>query len=113
MKNALDLIGKDPFENKVAGLIGLAGGETDAINSLNNLMVICRSFHCWVSPNTVSISNTRKIFDAQQNINNLKIVKRLFQAGYSTAVFANILRNFNQQLLTPPETLIYSAVNIN
>lgn len=98
LKNAIDLIGKAPFENKVAGLIGLAGGAIGALNSINNLMVICRSLHCWVSPYIVSISNTPKIFNLQKNINDVKIVKRLFQLGYSTAVFASVLKRFNLKL---------------
>lgn len=94
LKNAIDLLGKIPFENKVVGLIGLAGGDAGAVNSINNLMIICRSLHCWVSPYTVSIANTQKIFDSKQNINEIKIVKRLFQLGYSTTIFASKLKKF-------------------
>jgi FMN reductase len=99
LKNTIDLLGKAPFENKVVGLIGLAGGATGAMNSLNNLMIICRSLHCWVSPYMVSIASTHKVFDPQKNISEVKIVKRLFQLGYSTAMFACNLKKLNSNLL--------------
>lgn len=112
LKNALDLIGKVPFENKLVGLIGLAGGAAGAINSLNNLMIICRSLHCWVSPYMVSIANTKKIFDTQLNIKDIKIVKRLFQLGYSTAIFACNFKKINTELLCNYEENL-TTIDIN
>jgi NAD(P)H-dependent FMN reductase len=112
LKNAIDLLGKTAFENKVTGLIGLAGGAAGAISSLNNLMIICRSLHSWVSPHVVSIANAHKVFDSQQKIKEVKILKRLFQLGYLTAMFACNLMKINSDLLCNLKANL-SAINAN
>lgn len=94
LKYTLDLLDKEQFENKVAGIIGVAGGNMGAVNSLNNLMIICRSLHCWVSPYGVSIANAGRVFDEQKNITDKKIEKRLFRLGFTTAKFADITGNY-------------------
>jgi NAD(P)H-dependent FMN reductase len=50
LKNALDLTGFREFQGKVVGLVGVAGGSTGAINSLNGLRTVCRSLRAWVIP---------------------------------------------------------------
>jgi multimeric flavodoxin WrbA len=35
LKNMLDLMGQQEFEGKIVGIVGVAGGHTGAINSLN------------------------------------------------------------------------------
>ena len=89
LKNAIDLLRKEHFENKVVGLVGVAGGALGATNSLNHLSVICRSLHCWVSPYQVSIANSGKVFDEQKNILDERIKNRLINLGKTIAKFAN------------------------
>jgi NAD(P)H-dependent FMN reductase len=95
LKYTLDLLDREQFENKVAGIIGVAGGDMGAVNSLNNLMIICRSLHCWVSPYGVSIAKAGEVFDKQKNITDKKIENRLSRLGFTTAKFADIIGNHN------------------
>jgi NAD(P)H-dependent FMN reductase len=92
LKNALDLLRKEQFENKVVGLVGVAGGELGATNSLNNLSVICRTLHCWVSPHQVSIANSGSVFDKHKKLLDKGIKKRLINLGHSTAKFTSLNR---------------------
>ena len=46
LKAMLDLMGPDEFEGKIVGLVGVAGGITGAIQSLNTLRTIGRNLHC-------------------------------------------------------------------
>ncbi len=43
LKNMLDLMGVDELEGKILGIVGVAGGHTGAINSLNTMRTIGRN----------------------------------------------------------------------
>jgi NAD(P)H-dependent FMN reductase len=88
LKNALDLMGFDEFQGKMIGLIGLAGGSTGAINSLNHLRTVGRQLHAWVLPQQVSIARSHHAFDEDGNLLDKDIEKRLLEMGREVARFA-------------------------
>jgi FMN reductase len=61
LKNALDLLGTEHLEGKVAGLISVLGGEANS-NALNDLSRILRSCHAWVIPHQVAVGRSGKVF---------------------------------------------------
>jgi NAD(P)H-dependent FMN reductase len=91
LKTAVDFLAKGQLKNKFAGLVGVAGGGAGAVNALNCLMLICRSLHCWVSPNVVSIASAGTKFDRDGNILDKNIGDRLFNLGYDIAKYASLI----------------------
>ncbi len=61
LKNALDLLGAEQLEGKVAGSISVLGGTTDS-NALNDVCRILRSCHSWVIPHHIAIGRPDKVF---------------------------------------------------
>ena len=81
LKNALDLMGPDQFEGKVVGLVGVAGGHTGAINSLNTMRTIGRNLHAWVVPQEVSVANSGELFDEDGSLKEPTLDQRLRDLG--------------------------------
>ena len=90
LKNMLDLMTIDDFETKIVGLIGVAGGHTGAINSLNTMKTICRNLHCWVLPQDVSISNSSRMFGDDENATDPALQVRLLNIGRQAVKFASL-----------------------
>jgi NAD(P)H-dependent FMN reductase len=88
LKNALDLMGFSEFQGKVLGLVGVAGGQTGAINSLNGLRTVGRSLRAWVIPSQVSISEAWRVFDDSGQIKNDELENQLREVGRQVARFA-------------------------
>lgn len=88
LKNALDLMGFNEFQGKVLGLVGVAGGSTGAINSLNALRTVGRSLRAWVIPTQVSIPQARKAFDDDGQLKDKELEKRLYELGREISRFA-------------------------
>lgn len=88
LKNALDLATSDEFEGKMVGLIGLAGGQMGATNTLNHLQTVGRNLHAWVVPTQVSIANSSDAFDAQGEPTRPELGNRLRAVGKQVAHFA-------------------------
>lgn len=88
LKNALDLMGFSEFQGKVLGLVGVAGGQTGAINSLNGLRTVGRSLRAWVVPSQVSISEAWRVFDDAGQIKDEKLAHQLREVGRQVARFA-------------------------
>jgi NAD(P)H-dependent FMN reductase len=88
LKNALDHTGFAEWEGKMIALIGVSGGRMGAFNALNSLRDIGRSLHAWVIPEQVSIPEAYKCFDAEGNVKDQAIEKRLAEAGRQVARFA-------------------------
>jgi len=88
LKNALDLMGFQQFQGKVIGLLGVAGGSTGAINSLNGLRNVGRSLRAWVVPNQVSIPQAWRVFDKSEQIKDSGLETRLVDLGSEVARFA-------------------------
>lgn len=91
LKNALDLMGFDEFQGKVIGLVGVAGGQTGAINSLNSLRTIGRSLRAWVIPHQVSIPQAWRVFDSSGQLKASGLEKRLLEVGQGVTRFAYLL----------------------
>ncbi len=81
-------MGFNEFQGKVLGLIGVAGGSTGAINSLNGLRTIGRALRAWVIPNQVSIPQAWQMFDDSGQIKDSDLEKRLKEVGHEVARFA-------------------------
>lgn len=92
LKNMLDLMTIDDFETKIVGLVGVAGGYTGAINSLNTMKTICRNLHCWVLPQDVSISNSSRVFGDDGNASDPALQVRLLNVGRQAVKFASLQR---------------------
>lgn len=88
LKNALDHMGFDEFEGKMAGIIGLAGGVMGAGNALNHLRTICRQLHAWVVPGEVSIPISHDAFAPDGSPKDSKLADRLERLGTEVARFA-------------------------
>jgi NAD(P)H-dependent FMN reductase len=61
LKNALDLLGPEHLEGKVAGVISVLGGATNS-NALNDLSRILRCCHAWVLPEYIAIARAQAVF---------------------------------------------------
>jgi FMN reductase len=96
LKNMLDLMSIDDFETKIIGLVGVAGGNIGAINSLNTMKTICRNLHCWVLPQEVSIANSAQTFNNDGTANDLAIEERLLNVGRQVVKFAAMQRKVQQ-----------------
>jgi FMN reductase len=96
LKNMLDLMVIDDFETKIVGLVGVAGGHTGAINSLNTMKTICRNLHCWVLPQDVSISNSSLAFGDDGNAIDPALQVRLLNVGRQAVKFASLQQKVQQ-----------------
>ena len=96
LKNMLDLMSIDDFETKIVGLVGVAGGHTGAINSLNTMKTICRNLHCWVLPQDVSIANSSLAFDEDGSTKDGTLEERLLNVGRQAVKFASLQQKVQQ-----------------
>ena len=81
LKNALDLLGIKEFENKMVGLVGVAGGAQGAIHSLDSLRISCRSLRAWVTPQQASIAFTGNAFDESGKLKDSNLEQRVLDVG--------------------------------
>jgi NAD(P)H-dependent FMN reductase len=88
LKNALDLLNIDDFENKMLGLLAVAGGSVGATSSLSQLRAVGRQLHAWVLPGQVSIGSSYKAFNADGSAASPDIEKRLREMGRDVARFS-------------------------
>jgi NAD(P)H-dependent FMN reductase len=96
LKNALDLMGPDQFEGKVVGLVGVAGGHTGAINSLNTMRTIGRNLHSWVVPQEVSVADAGKMFDEDGSLKDPALDQRLRDLGHVVARLSILQQRIRQ-----------------
>ena len=90
LKNALDLTSVGDFEGKMVGLIGVAGGEMGAGETLSHLRAIGRSLHAWVVPIQVSIADSKQAFDSRGEPVDVRVAHRLKAVGRQVAHFARL-----------------------
>ena len=88
IKNALDLMGYEEFQNKVVGLIGVSGGRMGAGNALSMLRIVCSSLRAWVVPNDVSIARASEAFDENGCLNDAELEIRIRKIGRQVAEYA-------------------------
>ncbi len=96
LKNAIDLLGAERFAGKVVGLVGVAGGHTGAINSLNAMRTIGRNLHCWVVPQEVSVPNSGKMFREDGSLADPDLEKRLRDLGHVVARLSILQQRIRQ-----------------
>ena len=96
LKNMLDLMSQEEFEGKIVGLVGVAGGHTGALNSLNTMRTIGRNMHCWVLPQEVSIAESSKVFNENGTVNDPLIENRLLNMGRQIVKFTSLQDKIRQ-----------------
>lgn len=96
LKNMLDLMSIEDFETKIIGLVGIAGGQTGAVHSLNTMKTICRNLHCWVLPQEVSVANSGQAFDEDGALKDPALEERLLNLGRQLVKFASMQKEIQQ-----------------
>ncbi len=96
LKSMFDLMRPEEFEGKVVGLIGVAGGHTGAINSLNAMRTIGRNLHCWVLPQEVSIADSKQLFNEDGTVTDPAVEERLLDIGRQVVKLATVQRRIKQ-----------------
>jgi len=82
-KNAIDfleLLPRKPrkyLEGKVVGLIAVGGGPSAAPNSLTALFHITKALRAIAAPSSLAISQARKLFDAEGNLQDPTYLSQL------------------------------------
>ena len=92
LKNMFDLMSQEQLETKIAGVVGVAGGNTGAINSLNTMRTVGRNLHFWVLPQEVSVANSSKTFNDDGSVNDSEVEQRLLNIGRQVVKFASLQR---------------------
>lgn len=90
LKNALDFMWYEEFENKVVGLIGVSGGRMGAGNALSMLRTVGATLRAFVIPKEVSISIASEAFDADGNTLDPELTTRLRSIGVQVTQFAQL-----------------------
>jgi FMN reductase len=93
LKNMLDLMSQEQLEGKIVGLVGVAGGHTGAINSLNTMRTIGRNMHFWVLPQEVSVADSAQTFNDDGTVNDPAVEQRLLSMGRQVVKFASLQRS--------------------
>jgi len=88
LKNALDLMWFEEFENKVVGLIGVSGGRMGAGNAISMLRVVSATLHALVIPTDVSIAQASKAFDENGNLHDHELTDRVKSVGRQVTKYA-------------------------
>lgn len=88
IKNALDLMRYEEFENKVVGLIGVSGSRMGAGNALSMLRIVGATLRAWVIPNDVSIPRASEAFDENGNLHDPELAARVKAIGRKVTQFA-------------------------
>ena len=72
--------------------MGVAGGHTGAINSLNTMRTIGRNMHFWVLPQEVSVADSSATFNDDGTVTDPAIEDRLLNIGRQVVKFASLQR---------------------
>ncbi len=88
LKNALDLMWFEEFENKVVGLIGVSGGRMGAGNALSMLRTVGATLRALVIPNDVSIAQASEAFDENGNLHDPELAARVKAVGHQVTQYA-------------------------
>jgi len=96
LKSMFDLMRPEEFEGKIVGLVGVAGGHTGAINSLNSMRTIGRNLHCWVLPQEVSVADSKQAFNEDGSVKDPAVEERLLELGEQVVTLATVQRRIKQ-----------------
>ncbi|MBF2025533.1 MAG: NAD(P)H-dependent oxidoreductase [Oscillatoriales cyanobacterium C42_A2020_001] len=99
LKNALDLMGFEEFTDKVTGFISVLGGQSNS-NALNDLRTIMRWVPAWTIPEQVAIGQAWNAFDANGNLKDENLAKRLDAFAQSLVENTTKLRGAVQKEMT-------------
>ncbi|MCG9128976.1 NAD(P)H-dependent oxidoreductase [Candidatus Poribacteria bacterium] len=91
LKNALDFMWYEEFENKAVGLIGVSGGRMGAGNALSMLRTVGATLRAFVIPKEVSISIASEAFDEEGNTHDPELTTRLKAIGAQVTQFSRLL----------------------
>lgn len=91
LKNALDLMGFDEFENKMIGLVGVSGGRMGAHSAMNHLREVGRALHAWVVPTQAGVPRAWKAFDEDTGeLGDEKLAERVRSVGAEVTRYATL-----------------------
>lgn len=88
LKNALDWTGKEYFQDKPVGLIGVSAGSQGALGALGSLREIGRNLHAWVVPQQAAVSGSHRAFGENGEAHDRALEERLRAVGIQVARFA-------------------------
>lgn len=95
LKNAIDLMWFEEFENKVVGLIGVSGGKMGAVNAISMLRTVGATLRALVIPCDVSIAQASEAFDENGNLHDQELADRVKAVGRQVTKYA-ALYNFGK-----------------
>lgn len=90
LKNALDFLTFEEMEGKMIGLVGVSGGAMGAFDAMNGLRSVGRALHAWVVPQQVAIPEAWRAFDANGQLKNADLERRVLEVGHEVARFAEL-----------------------
>ncbi len=91
LKNALDLMGFDEFENKVIGLVGVSGGRMGAHSAMSHLREVGRALHAWVVPTQAGVPRAWDVFDDEAlTLEDEDLAKRVKSVGAEVTRYAKL-----------------------
>lgn len=91
LKNALDLMGFDEFENKMIGLVGVSGGRMGAHSAMNHLREVGRALHAWVVPTQAGVPRAWNEFDdATGELGDEDLAGRIRSVGAEVTRYAKL-----------------------
>ncbi|WNF36791.1 NAD(P)H-dependent oxidoreductase [Bacillaceae bacterium IKA-2] len=85
LKNALDYIGAREMSGKITAIIGTAGSNLGAANTVNTLHQICRNLHAWALPQSPTIPAAYEAFNKDGSLRDEKLQERLVILGNKLA----------------------------
>ncbi len=88
LKNALDLMWFEEFENKVVGLVGVSGGKMGAGNAISMLRTVSATLRALVIPTDVSIAQASEAFDENGNLHDKQLTDRVKAVGRQVTKYA-------------------------
>jgi FMN reductase len=91
LKNALDLLGEEPVQGKLVGLLAVARGDAGAMNTLNHLRHVFRWMGAWVLPTQVSVPRAKEAFGPDGEPTREGLGDELGRLGAETVRYAGLL----------------------
>ena len=90
LKNALDHFEIADFQDKVLGLVAVAGSKQGANGALIGLRAVARALKSWVLPQDVSVAEASKAFTPDGQAADPALQTRLLDLGRKLARYAAI-----------------------
>jgi FMN reductase len=94
LKNALDLLGEEQLNGKVAAVISVLGGPANG-NALNDLSRVVRACHAWVMPQYIAIGHAHTAFE-NGVIRDKALAHRFVEFAHSLVESATRICDFDE-----------------